>query len=628
MDIERKLRELPAQSGVYLMLDADGKVIYVGKARSLKNRVRQYFRAGNKTAKTIALVNHIVDFRYIITSTEVEALVLENNLIKKYSPKYNILLKDDKSYPFIRIDLKQDYPCVETVRKLKNDGAKYFGPYMQGITVKDINDLIHSAYPLRNCKLDLKNLPSSHRPCLNAHIGRCLAPCAGGISAGEYHKMIEGVVDFLKGNDKTVQRIIENRMKEAADRGDFETAIFYRDKLRILDKLIRRQIAALPKDFNLDVFSAYGNGIFSAVSMLVVRGGKLVGGDNFPLVTDEDAGLSAGRADAAADDFQANQLSNMLEQFIVQFYSQNPTYPDEIVVNMVLPSENALENLVSGNAGRKINIVKPVQGIRGQLADMAVNNAKDYLDNYIAKSSRREKMTLGAIRLLAEKLRLPSVPYRMECYDISHISGTDMVASMAVFEGGKPASAMYRRFKIRTVEKNNDFACMREVLIRRLTRLKEGDADPSFSKRPDLIVVDGGKGQLAYAEDALHALGMEDLAVISLAKREEEVFKPDSPVPYILDKSGADLQVLQRIRDEAHRFAVTYHRSLRSKGQTASELKQIEGIGAKKTDALYRHFKNIGAVKKATEKELAEVKGISLSDAKKIRAYFNGKNNT
>ena len=209
--------------------------------------------------------------------------------------------------------------------------------------------------------------------------------------------MIEGVVDFLKGNDKTVQRIIENRMKEAADRGDFETAIFYRDKLRILDKLIRRQIAALPKDFNLDVFSAYGNGIFSAVSMLVVRGGKLVGGDNFPLVTDEDAGLSAGRADAAADDFQANQLSNMLEQFIVQFYSQNPTYPDEIVVNMALPSENALENLVSGNAGRKINIVKPVQGIRGQLADMAVNNAKDYLDNYIAKSSRREKMTLGAL---------------------------------------------------------------------------------------------------------------------------------------------------------------------------------------------------------------------------------------
>lgn len=627
MDIKQKLAELPAKSGVYLMMNAEGTVIYVGKAKILKNRVKQYFQAGTKTEKTLALVRNIADFRYIITQNEVDALVLENNLIKKYNPKYNILLKDDKNYPFIRIDLKSKYPTVEVVRKLKNDGAKYFGPYMVGINVKDINELIFSAFPLRSCNLNFDKIPSNHRPCLNSHIGRCLAPCDGRVSEEEYSRTVAEVISFLKGNDSTVKNVLEMKMKSAADKGDFENAIFYRDKLKVLDKLVRRQISALPKDFNLDVFSVIDNGIYAAVSMLVVRGGKLLGGDNFPLTS---AARPLSETDAAGLSEQAigtllshDEAAEMLENFVYQYYSQNPVFPDEIVLNVALSDVSGLEKVFSDESGRRINIVKPIGGIRKQLTDMAENNAVDYLSNFVTKLARKDSMTRGAVVKLAEELGLKTLPRRIECYDISHVSGTNMVASMVVFEDGEPAKKMYRSYKIKTVPGNNDFASMREVLTRRLSRLANSDEDPSFGARPDLIIVDGGKGQLSYALEALEATGMDDLTIVSLAKREEEVFVPHRSEPIVIDRNSVALKLIQRVRDEAHRSAITHHRNLRTAAQTKSQLKDVEGIGDKKIAALYAKFKNIKAIKSASEEELASVKGVSKADAARIKQYFS-----
>ena len=554
MDVKQKLSELPAKSGVYLMMDKDGTVIYVGKAKILKNRVKQYFQAGTKTDKTLALVGNIADFRYIITQNEVDALVLENNLIKKYNPKYNILLKDDKNYPFIRIDLKSKFPTVEVVRKLKNDGAKYFGPYMVGINVKDITELIFSAFPLRSCNLNFDKIPSHHRPCLNSHIGRCLAPCDGRVPKEEYAKTVSEVISFLKGNDDTVKKVLEMKMHRAADKGDFENAIYYRDRLKTLDKLVRRQISALPKDFNLDVFSVIDNGIYAAVSVLVVRG---------------------------------------------------------------------LENVFFDKSGKRINFVKPISGVRKQLVEMAENNAVDYLSNFVTKLVRRDNMTKGAVVKLAEELGLSELPRRIECYDISHVSGTNMVASMVVFEDGEPAKKMYRSYKIKTVPGNNDFACMKEVLTRRLTRLKNSDPDPSFGKRPDLIIVDGGKGQLSYAMEALEETGTTDVNIVSLAKREEEVFFPHRHEPVVIDRNSVALKLIQRVRDEAHRSAITHHRNLRTAGQTKSELKDVEGIGDKKIAALYAKFKNLKAIKAATVEELSAVKGVTKKDAERIKQHFS-----
>lgn len=634
MDFKQKLNELPDKSGVYLMMDAEGTIIYVGKARSLKKRVHQYFNAGNKTEKTLALVRNIADFRYIIATSEVDALVLENNLIKQYNPKYNILLKDDKSYPFIRIDLKSKFPTLEITRKLKNDGARYFGPYMQGISIKDTVELIFSTFPLRNCLLDLDRLPPSHRPCLNAHINRCLAPCAGGVSPEEYRNIVCGVIDFLKGNDKEVKNILEEKMHAASLKSDFEMAIFYRDKLKMLDKLIRQQISALPKDFNLDVFSAVDNGIMTVVTVIIVRGGKILGGDNFPLTT----GLTAAdmprlvnrentvEISESESDLKREEMKSNLTQFVLQYYQQTPSFPDEIVVNETLSDENALETVLSELSGRKLNIVKPVQGIRKQLTNMAENNALDYLNNFITKSLKKDSVTRGAVVKLAEILNLKTLPERIECYDISHISGTNMVASMVVFSGGEPVSSQYRRFKIKTVSGNNDFACMQEVLLRRLTRLAERDPDSSFGSVPDLIVVDGGKGQLGYALEALKATNTEDISIISLAKREEEVYLPYRPEPVIIDKNSVALQLLQRVRDEAHRFAISYHKQLRTNNQTVSELSKIDGIGSKKINLLYSHFKSLPKIKAASIDELIEVKGISARDAKAVTEYFRAKN--
>lgn len=605
--IRQKLKDLPTQSGVYIMKSQSGQILYVGKARNLKNRVNQYFaNSSNKTEKTIRLVSHIADFEYIITANEIEALVLENNLIKKHKPPYNIMLKDDKSYPFVRINVKQDFPKVEVVRKLKNDGAKYFGPYMQGITSKDILQLVESAFCLRSCSHDLSRLPKSHRPCLNYHINRCLAPCDGHCSKEAYAKQIEGVISFLSGNDKKVAALLEEKMTAAAEREDFELAIFYRRKLEVLDKLVRRQVTALPKDFDLDIFAIATNGLNSVVSVLFVRGGKLVGGDK-QVVNDL----------APSDEV-------VLSNFILAYYDKVKYIADEVVVASAIDEAELLGQYLTQKKGSKVNIILPHQGIRRQLADMALNNAGDYLEKSLSIKEREDNMTLGAIMQLQEYLGLPNMPIRMECYDISHVQGTDKVASMVVFSNGAPKKAHYRKFKMKYALGNDDFAGLQEALTRRIDELAKGE-DESFATRPDLLVIDGGKGQLSSVVEILQSKGADDISVIGLAKREEEVFVPHQSQPIILPRNSYALKVLQRIRDEAHRFAITFHRSLRQKRQTHSKLLVIDGVGEKRVKALFDAFKNIENIKNATVEDLLLVKCIDRRAAENIYNHFHPK---
>lgn len=592
VDFKAKLKDVPLSPGVYLMLDAEGNIIYVGKAKNLKNRLKSYFfNLSNRTAKVMAMLEHVDDFRYIICASEVDALVTENNLIKKHSPRYNILLKDDKAYPFLRIDMKQPYPKIEVVRKLKNDGAKYFGPYMQSINIRDITDLIHTAFCVRDCNRDLSK-PS--RPCLNKHLGRCMAPCSGEISSEEYKAEAQKVIDFLKGNDREVERVLNERMMKFAKEENFEVALNYRNKLQVLDKIVRKQVSALPKEFNLDIFAFESNGIISTINMLVVRGGKLVGGENFT-------------ATAADED---------LASYIYQYYVNNAPLCDEIVTDGA-PDAMSLEDAINKLCPHTVRVVEPKQGVRKQLLELAHSNAYDAMVKHGTQDERKELRTVGAVRQLGELLGLRTLPNRIEGYDISHISGTDKVASMVVFEGGQPKKAHYRKFKIKTVDGNNDFACMKEVLTRRLLKLH--DEDESFGTIPDLLLIDGGKGQLAYAKEAQADTGREDIEIISLAKREEEVFLGSDPTtPVILPKDSVALQLLQRVRDESHRFAITFHRSLRSKHLSESALRNIKGVGEKTANALLRRFGSVEEIKHKSPEELAQLNGVSIAKAEFI----------
>ncbi len=595
IDFKAKLKDVPNDPGVYLMMDEAGEIIYVGKAKNLKNRLRSYFvNLATRTAKVAAMLEHVADFRYIICASEVDALLTENNLIKKHCPRYNILLKDDKAYPFLRIDMKEDFPRIELVRKLKNDGAKYFGPYMQSVNIKDIFDLIHTAFKVRECRRDLSK-PS--RPCLNAHLGRCLAPCTGNASKEEYRAEMKKVIEFLKGNDREVERVLKERMLAFAEEENFEVALAYKNKLKALDKLVRKQVSALPKDFDLDIFAFESNGIVSAIGMLVVRGGKLVGGENFV-------------ADCADDD---------IASYIYQYYANNPPLADEVITDGV-EDMASLEKAVCALCSHTVRVIEPKQGVRKQLLELAHSNAYDAMTKFGTQEERKQLRTVGAVKQLGEILGLRTLPNRIEAYDISHISGTDKVASMVVFEGGEPKKGHYRKFKIKTVEGNNDFACMREVLVRRLNELSTSE-DESFASVPDLLLIDGGKGQLAYAKEAQAIAGRQDIEILSLAKREEEVFLGRQPtVPVILPKDSVALQLLQRVRDEAHRFAITFHRNLRSKHMSESVLRNIPGVGPKTCAKLLKTFGSAEQIKHRSAEEIASVDGISVKKAEEILA--------
>ncbi|MDR1905857.1 MAG: excinuclease ABC subunit UvrC [Clostridiales bacterium] len=607
MSIEEKLKNLPALPGVYIMLDADGNIIYVGKARYLKNRVRQYFHASaNRDDKVSAMVRRVADFRYIVVNNEVEALLLESNLIKRHKPQYNILLKDDKAYPFIKIDLNKKYPKIEITRNVKNDGAKYFGPYMLGISVRDMVNLIEGAFPLRNCSLNFDKISVNHRPCLNYHIKRCLAPCAYDAEA-EYKDIISGVMDFLSGQNKDIEQILTKKMNAAKDNEDFETAIYYRDNLKILDKVVRKQIAVLKKDFDLDVFGAAENGMFSVISLIVVRGGKIVGEENF---MSSDASFS---------------ISEALGSFIRQYYAVRAVNAAEIVVSHELEDKLAMEEILNKDRrGAAVKIACPKQGVRKQLIDTAVKNAEEYMRINELKADKKREMTYGAVELLKGILGLKRLPKRIEAYDISNISGQYKVSSMVVFTDGMPDNAQYRRFKIKTVEGADDFASMNETLMRRLDRLKpeSGNKDASFSLKPDLILIDGGKGQLSSAYRALCDCGAADIEIISLAKREEEIYTLHSDQPTILEKTNLALNMLMRLRDEAHRFAITYFRRLKASKEFESILSAIDGIGKAKIESLYKTFRTIGKIKEAPYGELLKCPRIGKKDAENIINFF------
>lgn len=596
-----KISMLPEDPGVYVMLDADGNVIYVGKAKVLKNRVKQYFYSNKKPEKVAAMVSNIADFYYIITTSEIDALSLENNLIKKYKPHYNILLKDDKTYPYIKVNLKDKFPAFSVTRKIRRDGAKYFGPFMGGVNAKDTLEIINTAFTVRTC--DVKIDPDKPRKeCLEYHIGRCLAPCAGLVDEKTYSERVRGAVDFLSGADEDVEKLLTEKMTKFAGLEEFELALSYRDKLKMLEKIKLKRITALNKFVDMDIIGVADNGLYAAVNALFVRGGRMQGGKSFSL---EDASDGDGER---------------IRGFITGYYTKGAEIPDEILVCSEIEDAAAVEEYLKTTYGKSVRISVPQKGVKKQLVDMAKKNAEDYLEKEIDKIKHKDDMTVEACRRLKEILSLKRYPRRMECYDISHISGVDKVGSMVVFVDGEPDKDSYRRFRIKTVEGNNDFACLKEVLKRRLDKLKSDEKDKF--PRPDLIIIDGGKGQLSSVKAVFDEEGC-DIDLISLAKREEEIFTIYSNEPVVLSHRDYCLKTLQRIRDEAHRFAITYHRQTHVRRNLASELKEIDGIGDKKRKALVDKFGGIENIKRASEDELAETEGIGKALAKTIKEYFN-----
>lgn len=598
--IEEKLKLLPEQPGVYIMRDKNGNVIYVGKAKILKNRVRQYFYSNVKTAKVSAMVANIVDFEYIITKSEIDALSLENNLIKKYKPRYNILLKDDKTYPYIKINLKEDFPTFTVTRRIRKDGSKYFGPFMGGVSVNDVVAIINQTYGIRPCNVKI-NANKVQKVCLNYYLGKCSGECAGLITKEEYMKKVNGALDFLNGNDNAPEVILKQKMTEFAEKEEFEIAQSYKEKLAMLDKIKLKRITALNRFINADVISLVTNNIYTAVNMLFIRSGRMVGGKNFQF------------------DISPCGAEEDLTQFIIRYYKTEVELPDEVIVNLNIDAE-LTENYFKTYFDKSLSVLYPKQGVRKQLSDMAKNNASDYLDKVIDKINHKEDMTLNACARLQTVLGLKNYPRRMECYDISNVSGVDKVGSMVVFIDGEPAKDLYRKFKIKTVEGANDYESHKEMMRRRLARLTAGDEN--FAK-PDMIIIDGGKGQLSSVMEVFKEFNVTDIALTALAEREEEIYTTARSEPFIIDRHDYVLKLMQRIRDEAHRFAITYFKKTHVKRNLESELDEINGIGKAKRIALTAKFGSVSAIKKASVKELSSADGIGQKLAEEIYAHFH-----
>ena len=594
--ILEKLKLLPTNPGVYVMLDSDKNVIYVGKAKNLKNRVKQYFFSGLKTEKVMAMVKNIADFYYIITPTEIDALSLENNLIKKYKPKYNILLKDDKTYPYLKIDLKEKYPTFSITRKLKKDGAKYFGPFMGGISVNEVLKLVNEVYKIRLCDKKL-NPEKVQKPCLNYHLKNCHAPCALQISEEDYNKNVKRAMDFLSGETNDAEQILKEKMLLRAENEEFEQALKCKELLNSLEKLKLKRITSLNKFIDADVIAHKSNGIYSVINLLIVRKGRMLGSKNFSMTA-----------------LSINDIE-VVSQFITRYYKEDADIPEEIILAEELADSKLLEEYFKKVLNKSVSILSVKQGVRKQLVDMASVNAEEHLTTSVDKIKHKEDMTVKACERLKEKLGLSKYPKRIECYDISNISGVDKVGSMVVFTDGEKDLSEYRRFKITSFEGPDDFRSLKEVLTRRFNRLNE---DSEKFPKPDLIVIDGGKGQLSTIVQVFKEFNIEDIDLISLAEREEEVFLPYNSNPIIFERRDYALMLLQRIRDEAHRFAITYHRTLRGKRALSSVLDEIEGLGKVKIKALLERFKDLSGISNATKEQLMQVKNIGEKQAEII----------
>jgi excinuclease ABC subunit C len=617
--IEQILKNLPSKPGVYLHKNAQGKVIYVGKAVNLKNRVRSYFHksASFSSPKTRRLVEEIADVEFIIAESELEALLLENTLIKKHQPRYNVRLKDDKRYPYIKVHWQDPFPRVTTTRRLINDGARYFGPYTRAWAAYQTLDLVRKIFPYLTCTRIIDG--KDERACLYYHIGRCAAPCIGAVNQAEYRQIIDNLCDFLGGNTEPVVADLRRQMEAASAGLDFERAAQLRDQIRAIDQIVEKQKVVNAETADEDVIAfARANGD-ACVQVFFIRGGKLVGRDYFVL-------------EGAADEANAEIMTS----FLKQFYDQASTIPPEILLPEEVDELMIIRDWLKSKRGADVTLKVPRQGQQKELLEMVAQNAAETLAHLRARWAADESKQTEGLAELQQALDLPEPPLRIECYDISTLQGTNTVGSMVVFQKGIPRKSDYRRFKIQSVKGQDDFASIQEMLRRRFKRMSdEGyspnptpdtrhptpDTENSWALIPDLVIIDGGKGQLNAALEVLDEYELRDaVAIIGLAKREEEIFLPDISEPVILPRNSQALFLIQRVRDEAHRFGLTYHRNLRGKSAVHSSLDEIEGIGPKRRRALLKKFGSLDAIREASLEELLTVPGMTRSAAEKLKS--------
>lgn len=617
-DIQEELKKLPGKPGVYLMHDDKDAIIYVGKAVSLKNRVRQYFQSSrNKGAKIEQMVSRIARFEYIVTDSELEALVLECNLIKEYRPKYNTMLTDDKTYPFIKVTTSEDYPRVLFSRSMKKDKNKYYGPYTSAGAVKDTIELIHKIYKIRTCSRRLPRDIGKERPCLNYHIKQCSAPCQGYISREDYRKSVEEVLGFLNGNYAPVMKMLESRMQEASERMDFEMAIEQRELLKSVQQIAQKQKITNSDGEDKDIIALAQQEGDAVVQMFFIRGGRMIGRDHFYLrVAPQDT------------------MSAILSSFIKQFYTGTPFIPREIMLPAEVEDGAVIEEWLGGKRGGRVYIRVPKKGTKEKLVELAARNAQIVLNQDKERIKREEGRTIGAMKEIAGLLGLENVS-RVEAYDISNISGFESVGSMIVYEKGKPKRSDYRKFKIKSVKGPNDYASMEEVLTRRfehgikeqreLEEKKVDDRLGKFRVFPDLIMMDGGKGQVNIALGVLERLHL-NIPVCGMVKddnhRTRGLYFDNEELP--IDKSSEGFRLITRIQDEAHRFAIEYHRSLRSREQVHSILDDIDGIGPARRKSLMRTFQSLEAIRAAGIEELAKAPSMNEASARKVYEFFAG----
>ena len=611
--LETKIAKLPESPGCYLMKDAEGTIIYVGKAVNLKNRVRSYFRDTYHTPKVAAMISHIADFDVLLCDTNLEALCLECNLIKHHRPYYNILLKDDKHYPYLRVDLKEPFPRLTLARRMEKDGAKYFGPYIGATAVKQVIDAVRGVFPLRTCKQALP-LKTPRRPCINYDIGRCMAPCAGKCTEEAYWDMLDGVLSFLNGDYKQVVDKLKADMMAAAEKMQYEKAAVIRDKIRDVQGLMERQIAIQTEQAEQDIIALAQDGLDAMIQIVYVRGGRMIGGEHFALPQEG-----------------GEEPSEVLASFLTQYYEDGNLIPRHVLCQ-ALPegATEQLEQWLRQQKNAAVSLRTPRRGEKHDLVLLAAKNAADALEKRNARTAIREERTVGAAASLGRILGLENPPRRIEGYDISNTQGVLSVASMVVFIDGVPAKKEYRRFRIKTVVGANDFASMNEVLRRRFTHGLEEKAQREaagqspiggkFSDLPDLILIDGGPQQLRFAQEALQDLGV-NIPMFGLAEVGERIFLPGQEEPICLDHHTPELHLVQRIRDEAHRFGITHHRALRGKVFVHSQLEDIPGIGPKRRKALLSRFGSLKAIREATEEELLATPGISKPAAEAVLAW-------
>ena len=597
-NIEEELKKLPSKPGVYLMHDDKDAIIYVGKAISLKNRVRQYFQSSrNKGVKIEQMVTHIARFEYIITDSELEALVLECNLIKEHRPKYNTMLMDDKTYPFIKVTVQEEFPRVLFARQMYKDKAKYYGPYTSAGAVKDTIDLIHKLYGIRTCNKQLPKMQGKERPCLNYHIHQCPAPCQGYISKEEYAKSVKKVLTFLNGDYTPILKELEEKMLEASEEMEFEKAIEYRELLNSVTKIAQKQKITSSDMEDKDVIAMSVDQHDAVVQVFFIRDGRLIGRDHFC--------LRIANGDSRPE---------VLSAFIKQFYAGTPYIPREIMLQYEIEDAVLIEEWLSGRKGQKVHIQVPKKGQKEKLVELAKKNADMVLMQDRERIRREEGRTIGAMKEIANLLNLPKLE-RVEAYDISNISGFQTVGSMVVFEKGRPKRSDYRKFRIRGVQGVDDYASMEEVLTRRLSH---------YENYPDLIMMDGGRGQVNIALKVMQQLNIE-VPVCGMVKddkhRTRGIYFHNVELP--IDRDSEGFRLVTRIQDEAHRFAIEYHRSLRSKEQVHSVLDDIPGIGPARRKALMKSFQTLEDIKSATEEELAEVEGMNSRSARQVFEFFH-----